>query len=79
MCANFSELAHHLTVMHAHIMHISRLAGEMVICIESRSGKRLALDLSNAAFQVSINAQELDAEARRVREIADDLISPTKR
>jgi hypothetical protein len=65
--------------MHAHIMHISRLAAEMVICMESRSGKRLALDLSNAAFQVSINAQELDAEARRVREIADHLISPTKR
>jgi hypothetical protein len=79
MCANFSELAHHLAVMHAHITHISRLAGEMVICIESRSGKRLALDLSNAAFQLSINAQELDAEARRVRQIADDLISPTKR
>jgi hypothetical protein len=79
MCANFSELAHHLAVMHAHITHISPLAGEMVICIESRSGKRLALDLSNAAFQLSINAQELDAEARRVRQIADDLISPTKR
>jgi hypothetical protein len=79
MCANFSELAHHLAVMHVHIIHISRLTAEMATCVESRAGKRLALDLSNAAFQVSINAQELDAEARRVREIADDLISPTKR
>ena len=79
MCAYFSELTHHLAVMHAHIMHISRLTAEMATCVESRAGKRLALDLSNAAFQVSINAQELDAEARRVREIADDLISPTKR
>jgi hypothetical protein len=74
MCADFSELAHHLAMMHAHITHISRLAGEMVICIESRAGKQLALDLSSAAFQVSINAQELDAEARRVQQIADDLI-----
>jgi hypothetical protein len=74
MCADFSELAHHLAVMHAHITHISRLTAEMAIFVESRAGKRLALDLSNAAFQVSINAQELDAEARRVRQIADDLI-----
>jgi hypothetical protein len=74
MCAYFLELTHHLAVMHAHIMHISRLTAEMAICVESRAGKRLALDLSSAAFQVSINAQELDAEARRVQQIADDLI-----
>jgi hypothetical protein len=76
MCANFSELAHHLAVMHAHITHISRLTAEMAICVESRAGKRLALDLSNAAFRVSINAKELDAEARTIRQIADDLIYP---
>ncbi len=40
---------------------------------ESGAGKRLALDLSNAALQVSINAKELDAEARTIRQIADDL------
>jgi hypothetical protein len=74
MCANFSEVAYHLAVMRAHITHISCLASEMAICIESRAGKRVALDLSNAAFQVSINAQELDAEARRMRQIADELI-----
>ena len=72
MCANFS-VAHHLAVMHAHITHISRLTAEMAICVESRVDKRLALDLSNAAFQVSINAKELDAEARTIRQIADDL------
>ena len=76
MCANFSELAHHLALMHAHIIHISRLTAEMAMCVESRAGKRLALDLSNAAFQVSINAKELDAEARTIRQIADDLIYP---
>jgi hypothetical protein len=38
-----------------------------------RAGAQLALDLSNAALQVSVNAQELDAEARRVREIAESL------
>jgi hypothetical protein len=74
MCTDFSELAHHLTVMHAHVMHISRLAAEMATCVESRAGKRLALDLSNAALQVSINAKELDAEARTIRQIADDFI-----
>ncbi len=74
MCADFSELAHHLAVMHVHIIHISRLTAAMAACVESRSGKRLALDLSTAAFQVSINAQELDAEARRVQQIADGLI-----
>jgi hypothetical protein len=74
MCADFSELAHHLAVMHAHIMHISRLTAEMAICVESQAGKRLALDLSNAAFQVSVNAKELDAEACTIRQIADDLI-----
>jgi hypothetical protein len=74
MCAYVSELAHHLAVMHAHIMHISRLTAEMAMCVESRAGKNLALDLSNAAFQVSINAKELDAEARTIRQIADDLI-----
>jgi hypothetical protein len=73
MCTGFSELAHHLSVMHAHIMHISRLTAEMANCVESRAGKRLALDLSNAALQVSINAKELDAEARTIRQIADDL------
>ncbi len=61
MCTNFSELAHRLAVMHAHIT------------VESGAGKRLALDLSNAALQVSINAKELDAEARTIRQIADDL------
>jgi hypothetical protein len=60
--------------MHAHITHISRLTTEKAICVESRAGKRLALDLSNAAFQVSINAKELDAEARTIRQIAEDLI-----
>ena len=60
--------------MHAHITHISRLTTEMAICVESRAGKRLALDLSSAALQVSINAKELDAEARTIRQIADDLI-----
>jgi hypothetical protein len=60
--------------MHAHIMHSSRLTAEMAICVESRAGKRFALDLSNAALQVSINAKELDAEARTIRQIADDLI-----
>jgi hypothetical protein len=59
--------------MHAHIMHITRLTAEMATCVESRAGKRLALDLSNAALQVSINAKELDAEARTIRQIADDL------
>ena len=73
MCAHFSELAHHLAVMHAHITHISRLMAEMAVCVESRAGKRLALDLSNAAFQICINAQELDAEARTIQQIADDL------
>ena len=77
MCGIFSELAHHLTVMHAHIMHISRLTAEMTICVEARGGTRLARELSDAAFQVSVNAQELDAEARRVHEIADALTSPT--
>jgi hypothetical protein len=77
MCANFSELAHHLAVMHAHIVHISRLTAEMPNCVESRAGKRLAFDLSDAALQVSINAKELDAEARRVRQIADDLMAPS--
>jgi hypothetical protein len=57
MCADFSELAHHLAVMHAHITHISRLTAEMATCVESRAGKRLALDLSNAALQVSINGE----------------------
>jgi hypothetical protein len=65
--------------MHAHIMHVSRLTAEMAVCVESRAGARLAPDLSYAALQVSINAQELDAEARRVREIADALISPTNK
>jgi hypothetical protein len=74
MCADFLELAHHLAVIHAHIMHISRLTAEMATCVESRAGKRLALDLSSAALQVSINAQELDTEARRVQQITDDLI-----
>ena len=74
MCTGFSELAHHISVMHAHIMHISRLTAEMAICVESQAGKRLALDLSNAAFQVSINAKELDAESQRIQQIADDLI-----
>ena len=74
MCTDFPELAHHLAVMHAHIMHISRLTAEMATCVESRESKRLALDLSNAALQVSINAKELDAEARTIRQIADDLI-----
>ena len=73
MCTDFSELAHHLAVMHAHIMHISRLTAEMATCVESRAGKRLALDLSNAALQVSFNAKELDAEVRTIRQIADDL------
>jgi hypothetical protein len=45
MCANFSELAHHLAVMHAHIVHISRLTAEMAICVESRAGKRLAFEV----------------------------------
>jgi hypothetical protein len=75
MCAYFSELTHHLAVMHAHIMHISRLTAEMAICVESRAGRRLALDLSNAAFQVSINVQELDAESRRIKQIADELMA----
>ena len=74
MCTNFSELAHRLAVMHAHITHITRLTAEMAACVESRAGKRLALDLSNAALQVSINAKELDAEARTIRQIADDLL-----
>jgi hypothetical protein len=65
MCAYFSEPTHHLAVMHAHIMHISRLTAEMGV--ESRTGKRRALDLSNAAFQVSINAKEVDAESRRIQ------------
>jgi len=59
--------------MHAHITHITRLTAEMATCVESGAGKRLALDLSNAALQVSINAKELDAEARTIRQIADDL------
>jgi hypothetical protein len=50
MCADFSELAHHLAVMHAHITHISRLTAEMAMCVESRAGQRLELDLNNAAF-----------------------------
>ncbi len=75
MCAYFSELTHHLAVMHAHIMHISRLTAEMAICVQSRAGRRLALDLSNAAFQVSINVQELDAESRRIKQIADELMA----
>lgn len=79
MCEGFLELAHHFAVMHAHIMHISRLTAEMAVCVESRADTHLVLDLSNAALQVSINAQELDAEARRVREIADALISPTNK
>jgi hypothetical protein len=57
MCTDFSELAHHLAVMHAHIMHISQLTAEMAPCVESRAGKPHALDLSNAALQVSINAR----------------------
>jgi hypothetical protein len=77
MCAVLSELADHLLVMHTHIMHISRLTAEMALCVESRGGTRLALNLSDAALQVSINAQEIDAEARRVREIGDALTSPT--
>ena len=78
MCGIFSELAHHLTLMHAHIMHISRLTAEMAICVEGRGGTRLPPELSDAALQVSVNAQELDAEARRVREIADSLTSSTE-
>ncbi len=70
MCAVALGLAHHLAVMHAHIVHISRITAEMAVCVKSRAGTQLALDLSNAALQVSVNAQELDAEARRVREIA---------
>ena len=62
----FSELAHRLAVMHAHITHITRLTAEMASCVESRAGKRLAQDLSNAALQVSVNAKELDAEAQVV-------------
>ena len=58
------------------IMHMSRLTAEMVVCVESQGDTRLAPDLSDAALQVGINAQELDAEARRVREIADALSSP---
>ena len=76
MCSVFSELAHHLAVMHAHIMHISQLTAEMAICVQSRGPTQLAPDLSDAALQVGINAQELDAEARRVREIADAFSSP---
>lgn len=79
MCAVSLELAHHFAVMHAHIMHISWLTAEMAVSLESRAGTRIALDLSNAALQMSINAQELDAEARRVREIADALICATKK
>jgi hypothetical protein len=60
--------------MHVHITHISRLTAEMAICVESQAGKRLALNLSNAAFQVSVNAKELDAEACTIRQIAGDLI-----
>lgn len=74
MCADFSELAHRLAVMHVHIVHISRLTAAMANCVESRAGKRLALDLRSAALQVSINAQELDAEARRIQEIANGMI-----
>ena len=59
--------------MHTHIVHISRITAEMAVCVESRAGAQLPLDLSNAALQVSVNAQELDAEARRVREIAESL------
>ena len=73
MCAVALELAHHLAVMHAHILHISRITAEMAVGVESRAGAQLALNLSNAALQVSVNAQELDAEARRVREIAESL------
>ena len=68
-----------VSLLYAHIMHISRLTAEMAVCVESRAGTRLAPDLSNAALQVSINTQELDAEARRVHEIADALICPTKK
>jgi hypothetical protein len=73
MCTKFSELAHCLAVMHGHNTHITRLMAEMATCVESRAGKRLAVDLSNAALQVSINAKELDAEACTIRQIADDL------
>jgi len=78
MCSVFSELAHHLAVMHAHIMHISQLTAEMAICVQSRGPTQLAPDLSDAALQVSVNAQEIDAEARRVREIAKALINPAE-
>jgi hypothetical protein len=75
MCAVALELAHRLAVMHTHIVHISRITAEMAVCVESRAGAQLALDLSNAALQVSVNAQELDAEARRVRQIAESFDS----
>jgi hypothetical protein len=73
MCADFSELLHHLAVMHAHIIHITGSRLKWPLASNREQVRRLALDLSDAAFQVSINAKELDA-ARRIQQIADDLI-----
>jgi hypothetical protein len=53
MYADFFGTSASLSLMHAHIIHISRLTAEMATCVESRAGKRLALDLSSAALQIS--------------------------
>jgi len=53
-------------------MHISRITAEMAVCMEPQAGAAL-VDLSNAALQLSVTGHELDAEARRVREIAESL------
>jgi hypothetical protein len=75
MHPDFSELIHRVVLMQAHAEHIGLVTGEMAKLIEfAQDQAAVADDLRAAMLQIRVNASEIDAEAREVEQIAEDMI-----
>ena len=75
MHRDFSELIHRAVVIRAHAEHISLVTGEMAKLIEfAQDQAAVAQELRTAMLQICVNAREIDAEARELGQIAEDVI-----